>query len=398
MTSPTAPAAPRDTTQHDAPQLTRITRASIADAAQRAREALERTLDTLAPGWDTRKDLMQAAADLSAALGKGDVPAVGYVGARDRRAAYLAYFGPRSIAAVARAAESLIGQPVPRHVVDVGAGSGTGALFFAALGTPRLSLVDADADALELACRVVASAPGPSGQLARVTTAIATPGRLPRPASTADVLLSTFALGELQHAVETTEAVHALLAHVAPAAHTWLVIDAGDRFHGRGVQELRHYALEHDMVALGPCPHQHACPALDRARDWCHLVAPRELTERLHAFAEGTGRDPGHMALSAIVLGTTASAAGRASADAVLVLGDAKKEKGRVRVPVCGSGGARFMQALKRHKDAYRALLKDVPRGAVLERAPLGEVRGDQFVVETAKNLRILGQDAEPRA
>jgi hypothetical protein len=86
------------------------------------------------------------------------------------------------------------------------------------------------------------------------------------------------------------------------------------------------------------------------------------LPEKLARFARAVGRDDERMAASFLVV---APAEGAPRDPAVLVIGDPLVEKGRVRVPVCGPGGLRFVQALKRHRDAHDALAT-LPRGAML--------------------------------
>src|SRR5690606_20844791 len=61
-----------------------------------------------------------------------------------------------------------------------------------------------------------------------------------------------------------------------------------------------------------------------------------------------------------------ASGAERAAASAVVrVIGEPRVEKGRVRLPVCGPAGLRFLQALKRERPLHDALAA-VERGSVL--------------------------------
>jgi ribosomal protein RSM22 (predicted rRNA methylase) len=116
-----------------------------------------------------------------------------------------------------------------------------------------------------------------------------------------------------------------------------------------------------DVVVFGPCPHRDPCPALVRERDWCHDRIDKRLPERLAAFARLVGRDDVHMSLAWLCWGRGQPTA----APGVVVIGEARREKGRVRLPVCGPAGLRFVQVLQREKALFRRTLA-VPRGTRL--------------------------------
>jgi hypothetical protein len=94
-----------------------------------------------------------------------------------------------------------------------------------------------------------------------------------------------------------------------------------------------------------------------RERDWCHDRVEKQLPTRLAAFARHVGRNDAWMSLAWLVYGpgTPTAAAG------VVVIGEPKREKGRLRVPVCGPGGLRFLQVLQRDRAHFR-------RAAAIER------------------------------
>jgi hypothetical protein len=299
--------------------------------AERALDHLHTFLTARHPGYEDDPDLHNQARALSEAYTAGRLTP----GAA-ASTAYLAHFGPRAIVATARAMRAV---PCPEIVLEVGAGSGASALVLALSGARELFLCDADPRALE---RAEALLDG----LAAVTTIPAPVGRL-MPRYTPRLVLSAFSFGELPG---TPAEALASLRGAAPKAEHVVIVDAGDRPHARRVQEARAVALEAGNAVLDPCPHQGACPALVRSTDWCMSRLDKRLPAPLARFAEGVGRSADDMAASLLVLGPGAPAEG------ALVLSRPHVEKGRVRVPVCGPGGLRYLQALSRHSAAYAYL------------------------------------------
>jgi Mitochondrial small ribosomal subunit Rsm22 len=286
--------------------------------------------------------------------------------------AYLAHFGPRAVVAtgvaLAHADASLLSR-----VVDVGAGSGAASLLVAcASPSSSLHLVDASASALQMAKRLLRFH-------SDVSTSV---GDVSRPKKTlATTLLSSFVLGELPSSTTAAALVDMLSGWAA--APQWVLVDAGDHPRARRLQEMRAVFIDRGAKLVSPCPHHDACPALTRERDWCHQRAPKQLPPRLAAFAQAVGRDDAQMSLSHLVVRHDQRPGD--TTNQMVVLGDAMKDKGRVRLPVCGGGGVRFVQALKRHKEAHRALV-DIAPGALLQVAETGR-SDDQGVVTVSTEL-----------
>jgi ribosomal protein RSM22 (predicted rRNA methylase) len=171
------------------------------------------------------------------------------------------------------------------------------------------------------------------------------------------VLSAAFVIGELGTDVDVAAWVRRLAGGAAV-----VVVDAGDRPRARRLQCLRDALIRHDdVVIFGPCPHQDPCPALVRERDWCHDRVDKNLPPRLAAFARLVGRDDAAMSLSWLSFGPGAPPA----RDAVVVIGEPRREKGRARLPVCGPAGLRFVQVLQRDKSLFRHALA-IERGARL--------------------------------
>jgi ribosomal protein RSM22 (predicted rRNA methylase) len=338
---------------------------------------LERFLHARHPGFAGDKRAIDAARALSVAYTEHrriDVDAAGST-------AYLAHFGPRAVVAVARAIGALpdAGPAAIRgaHVVDVGAGSGASALPWLAAGARRVTLIEQSARALTLAGDLLrACYPDAVVDIVRADAHAATAVR------GASHLQAAFVVGEWSDEVAHPTAVRAWLARLAPTAPTTVLVDAGDHPRARRLQTLRDaWVVDDDVTLFGPCPHRDPCPALVRGRDWCHDIVNKRLPEQLAAFARSVGRDDASMATSWLSL--SRGLPRETVPDAVVVIGEPQKDKGRVRLPVCGPGGLRFVQALKRHREAFTAV-SAVPRGT---RLPLLAHDGDIAHLDDAGHL-----------
>ncbi len=365
----------------------------IAPAAaviiERSLSALEHLLDEERPGWESDESLVRGARSLSEGF-TGESPKATPAADDGVAHAYLAYFAPRTVAAVSSA---LAFAEVPERIVDVGAGTGAAALAFAAAGAQDLLLIDHDPRALERARALLARLPSAQrpGSVRALPLDVTHQDASVPAAESVDgaTLVSAFTLGELRPD-EEPDVVLALLSSLLPATPRLFLLDAGDRRRARRLQGVREVALERGWHVRAPCPQEGPCPALERRRDWCHLRAPRRLTPRLERFAAAVGRDP--LALSYSFVDLVRDPVPRDDQQ-VLVIGEARKEKGRVRLPVCGAGGLRFLQALKRDRAIHDALLR-VERGAVMRDAGW-ERRADTARVEDANTLHEGGDDAK---
>ena len=289
--------------------------------------------------------------------------------------AYLAHFGPRAVVALARALRSLPAGTAPRHVLDVGAGCGASALAWLAAGAKKVTLVERSAKALALAKQLHAGKPVELRAQSLFDSC-----------NNTDVthLSAVFVVGELP---EDTD-LPALFKRLAQNAQHTVVVDAGDQPRARRLQHLRDgLVVDNAVVVYGPCPHTEPCPALIRERDWCHDRVDKTLPPRLAQFARKVGRDAAAMSLSWLAFGRGTAAI---AAPGIVVIGEPRAEKGRVRVPVCGPGGLRFLQVLKRDKAAYRAA-EDLGRG---HRLPLpAGLSGDTLHASSVEQLVTSSND-----
>lgn len=332
---------------------------------------LDAFLEREQPGYATNRALAAQARDASVAYTETraiDVDAAASIG-------YLAHFGPRAIVAVARALRALPESSTPIHVVDVGAGSGASALAWAFLrrtAPVHLSLLEQSDRSLDLARKLLQRLPGHVQVQPRhgALTTVA-------PVGEATHVSAAFVVGELPATLD----VESALRRLAPAAKTTVLVDAGDHPRARRLQALRETLRERDDIVIhGPCPHRDPCPALLRDRDWCHDRVEKHLPTRQAAFARLVGRDDALMSLSWLAFGRGTGAAASQGEAGIVVVGEPRKEKGRVRLPVCGPDGLRFLQALNRDRVVKEALT-GLDRGDRLP-APAGRsVAGDTWVL-----------------
>lgn len=338
--------------------------------------ALERALDARHPGWAEDDAVVRAAQAQSEAFTADET-------ARRTRPmrgldllAYLAYFAPRGIAAAARILPAALDVGQPRRIVDWGAGVGTASLVAASCSDARLVLIDAQRAALDVAAALLAPLDVELG------------AALPPGLGAGDTLLLSFSFAEMVHSQSFAQVTDPL-RHAARRGAQLVLIDAGDRKSARPVQQLRDLLVDDDVAIAAPCPHRDPCPALVRERDWCHTRVPRNLTPRLAAFAERVGRDADVMACAYLV---TQPRPGAADDDRppVRVLSRPKVEKGRVRVPVCGPAGVRFLQAKRRDKAATKCV-RNLDRGDRPDVDP-ATARGDTIHVDDAVETALKGR------
>jgi ribosomal protein RSM22 (predicted rRNA methylase) len=343
------------------------------DASAAALIALERFLSDAHPGFERDARFVDAARALSHAYTRTraiDVDAAASL-------PYLAHFGPRAIAAVAHAVDRGA-IDVAGVVVDVGAGSGASALAWGLLGASTVVAVEPSARALALAERLGRSAGVRIVPLTGRADNVSTIAELKK----ATIVSAAFCIGEWEIVDEDENAnvggvVDAAFARVADSAAVAVVVDAGDHARARRLQRLREHIVGAGLTVRGPCPHRDACPALVRERDWCHDRIEKHLPEKLARFTAAVGVDEAAMSLSWLAWERRPRGEQFDDRRNVVVIGAPQKEKGRVRIPVCGPGGLRFAQALKRDRSAY-SLALDLPRGARLTLPANAERSGDQ--------------------
>jgi len=165
----------------------------------------------------------------------------------------------------------------PIRILDLGGGSGAASLAVAhSLGRPAaLTLVDSSPLALNHARFVHRDLPllWPQSKLS-IQEQKLSPGGEAGPAGPWDVIVCSFALGEI-FAERPDEQVLAwvekLLAKLTPGGRL-LLLEPALAETTRRIMRLRDAVAARQIPILSPCPHALACPMLPDRKHWCHEV------------------------------------------------------------------------------------------------------------------------------
>jgi ribosomal protein RSM22 (predicted rRNA methylase) len=258
-----------------------------------------------------------------------------YLADGELRREYEKEIAPRTEAALARIFEAAP-LPRPRRVLDLGAG--TGAVGRAILDRwPGVELVAVD------------QVGGPGIVQADVAGATRPKGV----EGSYDLLLAAHLLNELSLDVEgrarlvsgwfrelLTDDGHCILLEPALRDTSRALLGVRDRLVGAG------------LFVVAPCLWQGACPALARERDFCHASAA--------PIAEGRSR----VDFSYLVLRKQ----GQRQSDRALarVVSDPMKDKGRLRLFVCGAIGRTLVTRLDRDRSPNNQAFDRLERGDLL--------------------------------
>jgi ribosomal protein RSM22 (predicted rRNA methylase) len=254
----------------------------MADLPPGLAEGVERLLADVSP-----RELTRASADLSAR----------YRDKRERRtpvarseSEILAYAASRlpatyaAVSAVFEAVRELRPDWMPRTVLDLGAGPGTG-LWGATTRWPsveRAVAVEAEPRMLALGQELARSAGHPAVRDARWDR-----GSLPEavPAGPFDLVLLAYVLGELDQIARDRAVDRAAEATAEPAGLA-VIVEPGTPDGFARVLRARDLLLARGGFVTAPCPFDDRCPWSDSETDWCHF-AVRLARTTAHRVAKG---------------------------------------------------------------------------------------------------------------
>ena len=290
-------------------------------------------------------------------VGERALASVDYLAEPALLAAYLLLWWPLTYA---KARGVLAEAGVRGRVLDLGAGPGPLALAALDAGATFALAVDRSAPALAAAVEV--------SRGAALETSVADFGVAPARGKFDAILLGNL-LNELAATTDERAAALRKLADAALAPGGVIVaLDPALRSTGRDLLEVRDRLVGSGFVALAPCIRQGPCPALERARDWCHAGRPWTPPAHVVQLDTATGLDHASLKFSYLVLARTgerdAPALRAGDLERFRVVSDPLPEKGKLRVFGCGERGRVGLTRLER----------EAPEDDPLSRAVRGDV------------------------
>jgi len=257
--------------------------------------------------------------------------------------AYAASRMPATFAAVgaamretARAVPSL----APVSLLDVGTGTGSASWAATSVwpGLSQVTGIDRSALMLGLARELASRSGAASLESANWARGAATTAAL----QPADLVAATYLLGEIpdrprENLIETLWAA---------TQGVLVVVEPGTPEGFARIRSARRQLIAAGALVAAPCPHDQACPMVDR--DWCHFAA-RLGRSRLHRQAKGVEvpwEDEPYSYVAASRLPVERSAR---------VLARPAVRKGAIGLRLCTLDGIRPVTVSRRDRPAYRA-------------------------------------------
>jgi ribosomal protein RSM22 (predicted rRNA methylase) len=258
-----------------------------------------------------------------------------YMADAQLRREYASEIAPRTSAALRRILDAARLPPCGR-AIDLGAGTGAVGDLLRELW-PTVEVVAVD--------RV-----GGAGLVRADVTRAARPAGV---AGTFDLVVAAHLLNELD--VDVDQRARLLVGwcrELLRPGGTCIVIEPALRVTSRALLAVRDRVLAAGLFVVAPCLLQSPCPALARARDFCHDSAA--------AVVENRSR----VDFSYLVLRWGAQA--RADSSMFRVVSDPMKDKGRLRFFVCGLAGRLLLTRLDRDVSTANQALDRCARGELV--------------------------------
>ncbi|HTC69902.1 MAG TPA: small ribosomal subunit Rsm22 family protein [Acidothermaceae bacterium] len=288
----------------------------------------------------------------------GELPTTPILSSDDDVLAYAVYRMPATYAVIRAALERLhtaVPELQPRSLADFGAG--TGAAAWAAMdvwpAVESVTLLEQSAAAIELGSRIMASS-----NTAVLRGAAWRSWRLPSMKSdaeldavSADIAIAAYVLGEL---TEPQQA--ALLAALVRSAPAVVLVEPGTPAGYARIIRARDALIGSGFTIAAPCPHELACPMLERG-DWCHF-AERLERSRAHRIAKASELSYEDEKYSYVA--ATRVPAGRPAAR---VLRHPQLRKGLVSLELCTSSGEAEQVRIAKSKGELYKDARDVRWG-----------------------------------
>jgi ribosomal protein RSM22 (predicted rRNA methylase) len=378
--------------------------AAFARLSQPILQALSRVtgVDFALPEAKMAKEIAHGVAALSLLFTRRrDGLADPYLESNELRRAYSAYYVPVNLAKVQSLLAELPPWPInpssaggPYRILDVGSGPGTAVLAVldwvarSAMGPMRpLECVAIDrspmalSDCARLWEAYVSLAPIPGAELRTVCENVERTSPWKRwdrySGEPFDLIVLANTLGELFTSARDPLAsrvalVGSLLDLLAPAG-TLMIVEPALRDTSRALHCLRDRLLENKVCTVySPCLHEHHCPALANAKDWCHEERPWEPPAVVSAIDRAVGLIKDALKFSYLLLRKDGRTIVRRGTDVYRVVSELREMKGEKRAWLCNETGRPEVGRLDRMRSESNAAFDEWRRGAI--------VRIDQIV------------------
>ncbi|MDT8318512.1 MAG: class I SAM-dependent methyltransferase [bacterium] len=155
-----------------------------------------------------------------------------------------------------------------------------------------------------------------------------------------------------------------------------IIIEPALKDASRDLLMLRESILREGRVNIySPCLTIGRCGALDSSKDWCHEADEWESPQIVRSLDGLTGFDKSRLNYSYLVLRQDGLALSdiysEASGDIFRVVSDLIKEKGKLKLFVCGKEGRALVERLDRDRSESNILLDSLRRGEIINVNPL---------------------------
>jgi SAM-dependent methyltransferase len=273
-------------------------------------------------------------------VGARELVGTPYLADDELRGEYAREIAPRTEAALARVLEEVWGAPgaaPPLRAIDLGAGTGAVGRTLRRRFGEALEVVEVDRTA----------APG----MVRVNLAV----ELPAAERTFDLVVAAHLLNELfvdrpaaERLALRARRVLAWAERLMARSGRLILLEPALRETSRELLALRDQVLAAGLHVVAPCFWTGPCPALARDRDWCHDAAPVPSRPRVDFSYLVLAREP------------------IPPRPFHRVVSDPLREKGRLRLFVCGPEGRYPLIRLSRHRGPNNEALDRVGRGGAI--------------------------------
>lgn len=257
------------------------------------------------------------------------------------REALLSYFHPLNQSRASRAAQK--GRELGffdglSHAIDLGCGSGAGALgFLQHHEFDSLHLADHSAVITDLARRVVEHSGLAPAKLSSSRESLLS--FKPNEVAPGTILILSYVLTETL----TNHEIENLLAKL-PSLEAVAILEPSTSADGRRLQSLRPILKRAGFQIWAPCTHEGECPLLkDSDRDWCHDRLVPELPSWWTALEAGLPMKNRTITVSYLLARRKPRPSLLTADPVVRVIGDRLEEKTKVRQMICRGENREFI-------------------------------------------------------